>query len=256
MDNIQERNKRNWKWGLRIYMLVICGAGLCLALFFCGKARVQSNRSADTAKPVSGNVQEENGTGENTTEIVEEEKRIALTFDDGPHPVYTDQLLDGLAEREVKVTFFLLGTNIEGREEVVKRIAKEGHLIGNHTFDHVDITRLPQEEACAQIRKTSDLITGITGQEVEYIRPPFGNWAKELECEVMMLPIFWSLDTLDWSTKNTRRIVEKVVTSVEENDIILMHDSYESTVEATMQIIDLLKAEGYEFVTADQLILE
>ena len=91
---------------------------------------------------------------------------------------------------------------------------------------------------------------------MEYVRPPFGNWAQELEGEVTMIPIFWSLDTLDWSTKNTDRIVQKVVTSVEENDIILMHDSYESTVQAALRIVDLLMAEGYEFVTADQLILE
>ena len=186
----------------------------------------------------------------------DEEKKIALTFDDGPHPRYTEELLDGLAERNVKATFFLLGENIEGREDIVKRIAQEGHLIGNHTFYHVDITRLSQEEACEEILRTSDRITEITGQEVEYIRPPFGNWAKDLEGEVTMIPIFWSLDTLDWSTKNADRIVQKVVTSVEENDIILMHDSYESTVQAALRIVDLLTAEGYEFVTADQLILE
>ena len=103
---------------------------------------------------------------------------------------------------------------------------------------------------------TSEKITAITGQPVEYIRPPFGNWDKELECEVMMLPIFWSVDTLDWTTKNEDQIVQKVVTKIEENDIILMHDSYDSTVKAALRIVDLLQAEGYEFVTADELILE
>ena len=169
---------------------------------------------------------------------------------------YTEELLDGLAKRDVKATFFLLGQNIEGREEIIERMAKEGHLIASHTFYHVDITRLAQEEACREMQKTSGRITEITGQPVEYVRPPFGNWKKELECEVCMLPIFWTLDTLDWSTQNADRIVQKVVTSVEENDIILMHDSYKSTVEATLRIVDLLQAQGYEFVTADQLILE
>ena len=186
----------------------------------------------------------------------EETKKIALTFDDGPHPRYTEELLDGLAEREVKATFFLLGQNIEGREEIIERMAREGHLIGNHTYYHVDITRLSQREACREILDTSEKITAITGQPVEYIRPPFGNWDKELECEVMMLPIFWSVDTLDWTTKNEDQIVQKVVTKIEENDIILMHDSYDSTVKAALRIVDLLQAEGYEFVTADELILE
>ena len=185
-----------------------------------------------------------------------ETKKIALTFDDGPHPRYTEELLDGLAERNVKATFFLLGQNIEGREEIIRRMAEEGHLIGNHTYYHVDITKLEEEEACREILDTSEKITAITGYPVEYIRPPFGNWDKELECEVMMLPIFWSVDTLDWTTRNTDQIVQKVVTDIEENDIILMHDSYDSTVKAALRIIDLLQAEGYEFVTVDELILE
>ena len=185
-----------------------------------------------------------------------ENRKIALTFDDGPHPYYTEQLLDGLAERGVKATFFLLGCNIEGNEDVVRRMAEEGHLIGNHTWYHVDITTLSQEDACAEIQDTSRKITEITGQPVEYVRPPFGNWNKELECEVMMIPIFWSVDTLDWSTENADLIVQEVISEAEENDIILMHDSYKSTVEAALRIIDLLQAEGYEFVTADELILE
>ncbi len=185
-----------------------------------------------------------------------ETKKIALTFDDGPHRVYTEQLLDGLAERGVKVTFFLLGTNIDGKEDIVRRMAEEGHLIGNHTFYHVDITKLDSQEACREILDTSEKITAITGEPVEYIRPPFGNWDKELEGEVTMIPIFWSVDTLDWTTGNTDQIVQKVVTKVEENDIILMHDSYDSTVKAALRIIDLLTAQGYEFVTADELVLE
>lgn len=187
---------------------------------------------------------------------VQENKKIALTFDDGPHPYYTEQLLDGLAERGVKATFFLLGCNIEGNEEVVRRMAEEGHLIGNHTYYHVDITTLSQEEACAEIQDTSRKITEITGQPVEYVRPPFGSWSQELECEVMMIPIFWSVDTLDWSTRNADLLVQQVVSEVEENDIILMHDSYKSTIQAALRIVDLLQSEGYEFVTADELILE
>ncbi|HIT67148.1 MAG TPA: polysaccharide deacetylase family protein [Candidatus Merdisoma merdipullorum] len=208
----------------------------------------------------SAGIRAEESTGETVPVQAEaeplENRKIALTFDDGPHPYYTEQLLDGLAERGVKATFFLLGCNIEGNEDVVRRMAEEGHLIGNHTWYHVDITTLSQEDACAEIQDTSRKITEITGQPVEYVRPPFGNWNKELECEVMMIPIFWSVDTLDWSTENADLIVQEVISEAEENDIILMHDSYKSTVEAALRIIDLLQAEGYEFVTADELILE
>ena len=223
-----------------------------------GQERKEAAAAAEMAGPEeSAGIEKEAETEENGGESEpQEKKRIALTFDDGPHPYYTDQLLDGLAERGVKATFFLLGCNIDGNEEVVRRMAEEGHLIGNHTYYHVDITALSQEEACAEIQDTSRKITAITGQPVEYVRPPFGNWNRELECEVVMIPIFWTVDTLDWSTRNVDRLVEQVVSGVEENDIILMHDYYDSTVKAALRIIDILQAEGYEFVTADELILE
>lgn len=115
--------------------------------------------------------------------------RIALTFDDGPHPVYTPKLLDGLKERNVKATFFVVGKNIEGREDIIKRMDEEGHLIGNHTYDHVKITGLPEEEACAQITKTSELVKEITGKNTEFVRPPFGAWDKKLECGFEMFPV-------------------------------------------------------------------
>ena len=88
------------------------------------------------------------------------------------------------------------------------------------------------------------------------MRPPFGSWNRELECEVMLIPVFWSVDPLDWNTSNADRIVESVVSEAEDNDIILLHDSYKSSVAAALRIVDLLQAEGFEFVTADELILE
>lgn len=239
-----------WKRGLLVGVIGLAAVGAA--------AGIRDRQIEGGREMVMGDAsgEEEGAESRSGVELGEETKKIALTFDDGPHPRYTEELLDGLAERDVKATFFLLGQNIEGREEIIERMAREGHLIGNHTYYHVDITRLSQREACREILDTSEKITAITGQPVEYIRPPFGNWDKELECEVMMLPIFWSVDTLDWTTKNEDQIVQKVVTKIEENDIILMHDSYDSTVKAALRIVDLLQAEGYEFVTADELILE
>ena len=239
-----------WKRGLLVGAIGLTAVGVATGIH---TAEAENGRTMAMGEALG---EEGRAFGPQEETQVTETKRIALTFDDGPHPRYTKELLDGLEERKVKATFFLLGTNIEGNEEIVKRMAEEGHLIGNHTYYHVDITRLSQEEACQEILDTSERITDITGQPVEYIRPPFGNWDKELECEVMMIPIFWSVDTLDWTTKNVDQIVQKVVTDIEENDIILMHDSYDSTVKAALRIIDLLQAEGYEFVTADELLLE
>lgn len=182
--------------------------------------------------------------------------RIALTFDDGPHPVYTPKLLDGLKERNVKATFFVVGKNIEGREDIIKRMDEEGHLIGNHTYDHVKITGLLEEEACAQITKTSELVKEITGKNTEFVRPPFGAWDKKLECGFEMFPVLWSIDPLDWTTKNVDAVVQKVLSRAEENSIILLHDYYDSSVEAALKIVDALLERGFEFVTVDELVLE
>nr|WP_238723363.1 polysaccharide deacetylase family protein [Diplocloster agilis] len=182
--------------------------------------------------------------------------KIALTFDDGPHPVFTPELLDGLKERNVQATFFVIGKNVEGNEEIIKRMSDDGHLIGNHTFDHVEITKLSREEASDEIERTSELVEEITGSPTEYVRPPFGLWKDDLECGIQMIPVMWTVDPLDWTTGNSTNVVNKVVTKVKENDIILLHDYYESSVQAALRIVDILQKEGYEFVTVDELILE
>ena len=184
-----------------------------------------------------------------------QKKRVALTFDDGPHPSNTVLLLDGLRERNVKATFFLIGRNIPGNEAVVRRIYEEGHLIGNHTYDHVDLTSMGKEEACRQALETSRLVQEITGQGTEFIRAPFGAWNKELEACTGMNHVKWSVDPLDWTTENVTLITERVCETIEDGDIILLHDWYKSSVEAALQIVDTLLERGYEFVTVDQMIL-
>ena len=106
-----------------------------------------------------------------------------------------------------------------------------------------------------EINKTDELIAAITGQRVQYIRPPFGVWQRELENHLDVLPVMWTVDPLDWTTENVDEVVNKVVSQAKENDIILLHDCYKSSVEAALRIVDLLKAEGFEFVTVDKLFL-
>ncbi|MBS6397189.1 MAG: polysaccharide deacetylase family protein [Clostridiales bacterium] len=193
---------------------------------------------------------------ERTKEQEAEIKKIALTFDDGPHPVYTPQMLELLEEKQIPATFFLLGQNVEEHKELVKEIADGGHLIGNHTYHHVQITTLPAEQAYAEISETSELIENLTGKGTEYVRPPFGTWNEGLEAELDLIPVMWTIDTLDWTTANVDWIVEQVVEDAGENDIILMHDSYKSTVQAVERIVDLLEADGFEFVTVDEVIMD
>ncbi len=182
--------------------------------------------------------------------------KVALTFDDGPHPVYTPQLLDGLNERGVHATFFVVGKNILGNEALLKRMETEGHLIGNHTYSHVKLSELDIARACAEVEKTNALICEVTGKEPEFIRPPFGEWKKAMECSFEMIPVLWDVDPLDWTTKNTALVVERVLKDTKPGDIILLHDYYQSSVDAALEIVDALTERGYKFVTVDELILE
>ena len=217
------------------------------------------NKKESKTNRRDSNLQMESETRETISRILNEQiqtelPQIAITFDDGPS-VCTPALLDGLKERGVKATFFLVGENVETYPDIVKRIYEEGHLIGNHTYHHVQLTKIKEEEALKELEETNRLIEKITGNPVEYVRPPFGEFPKGLSAKISMIPVMWTVDPLDWSVKDTEKIVSKVVTQAKENDMILLHDCYGTSVEAALQIIDRLKEKGFEFVTADRLLL-
>lgn len=189
-------------------------------------------------------------------QIVSDVKRVALTFDDGPHPIYTEPLLDGLKERGVKATFFVTGENASLHPDIIKRMYEEGHLIGNHTYTHIELTKSNREKFKQELVKTNEVLQEITGAEVLYVRPPYGAWDKKLESELNMFPILWSVDPLDWCTSNSSCITQAVLKKVGENDIILMHDYYKPSVDAALTIVDELQKQGYEFVTVDKILFD
>jgi len=188
--------------------------------------------------------------------VEEGKKKIALTFDDGPHPHYTEQLLDGLKERDVKVTFFVTGEHASLHPDVIARMREDGHVIGNHTYSHMQLNRTNREEFKEELLRTNEVLEAITGEEVVYVRPPYGSWDKKLEEELNMFPVLWTIDPLDWCSDNVDSITGKVVSKAKENDIILMHDYYPTTVTAAFQIIDDLQKKGYEFVTVEEILFD
>lgn len=185
-----------------------------------------------------------------------EKPRAALTFDDGPHPAYTAELSKELAKRGVRASFFLIGERAEKNRETVMQLKKDGHLIGNHTYEHVNLTAVSEKEACSQILKTCNLIYEITGEFPNYVRPPYGRWDDRLDCDVELIPVFWTLDSRDWELKDADAVVKGVLSSVEAGDIILMHDCYRTSADAALRIVDEMTEQGYEFVTVDELICE
>ena len=198
------------------------------------------------------NLQKGNLQEENTFNV----KKVALTFDDGPHPVYTGQLLDGLKKRNVKVTFFVTGSNAALHEDIITKMHEDGHLIGNHTYNHIALNKNNRQVFRNELVQTNACIERITGEEVLYVRPPYGVWDKDLEKELNMIPVLWNVDPLDWCTDRPYVVVRNVIDKVKDGDIILMHDYYASSVTAALEIVDELTERGYEFVTVDELILD
>ncbi len=183
-------------------------------------------------------------------------KKIALTFDDGPHPYYTEQLLDGLKERGVVATFFVTGEHATLHPDVIQRIHDDGHLIGNHTYSHMQLQKNNREKFKEELLATSQVIEDIIEEEVVYVRPPYGTWDKAFEKELNMIPVLWTVDPLDWCSDNVAGITQKVVGVAKENDIILMHDYYDTTVTAALRIVDELLEEGYHFVTVEEILFD
>lgn len=226
-----------------------------LLFYFLGREHAGEREIKITAQKI----EEDNSI---TVEKVLEEReinetyKIALTFDDGPHPYYTEQLLDGLKERNVCVTFFVTGEHAKLHPDIIKRMYEEGHLIGNHTYSHIQLTKSNREKFKDELVRTSEVIQEITGGEVIYVRPPYGTWDKKFEEELDMIPVLWTVDPLDWCSHSASGIANKIVSKVHENDIILMHDYYDTSVTAALQAIDRLLEEGYEFVTVDEILFD
>ncbi len=183
----------------------------------------------------------------------ENNKIIALTFDDGPKEKTTSRLLDELKKRNVHVTFFALGRQIEQYPNILKRINDEGHLIGNHTYNHYNLSKLNDNMVKKELNNTSNLIFSITGNYPKYYRPSYGSISKRQIKKINLKLVKWTIDSKDWKYQNTKKIVNKVLNSVNnKNEIILMHDIYDTSIDAAIIIIDNLRTLGYKFVTIDE----
>ena len=183
---------------------------------------------------------------------------IAMTFDDGPHPVLTPRLLDMLKARGIKATFFLIGQNAAEYPDIVRRIAAEGHEIGNHTWNHPQLTKLSPAALREEIDRTSSTIAEIIGKPLHVMRPPYGatsdyinHWINR---EFGMKVVLWSVDPLDWKYRNSARVESQILAGARPGAIILSHDIHATTVAAMPDVFDSLLAKGYKFVTVSELI--
>lgn len=187
-------------------------------------------------------------------EIQPEMPVVAITFDDGPRDTTTARLLDELALREVPATFFLVGERIPGNEALVRRMRDEGHQIGVHTYDHVCITSLSRKDFDLQVGKTRSLLLEALGEGEFWLRPPYGIVDSSVVKWADGPIVLWSVDPEDWKDHDVGRIVASVLEHVEDGDIILMHDIYNASVDAAVQVVDGLLSKGYSFLTVEQLL--
>ena len=192
-----------------------------------------------------------------TAQMPEEiQKEIAITFDDGPKRGTTDVLLDGLKERNVSATFFLIGIQVSGLEDLVQRMDEEGHQIGNHTFSHVNLNTLDAYKQNEEITMCSQNIRQCVEREQVCVRPPYGEVNECLRAWIGAPLILWSVDTNDWTGKTADEIADYIVSEATAGDIILLHDIYENSVKGALMAIDRMQAQGYVFVTVEKMFAD
>lgn len=181
-------------------------------------------------------------------------KYVALTFDDGPSPRCTPQLLDGLRDLGAKATFFVVGCQAVKDPDIVRRIADEGHQVGNHSYDHAALDQLTPTQALADLEKNDALLRELLGDGDYWVRPPYGLLTDDEAARLTVPLVNWSVDTEDWRTKNCDKILDVIYRCTGDGDIVLLHDRYLNTVEATLKAIAHLQQQGYVFVTVSELL--
>lgn len=180
---------------------------------------------------------------------------VALTFDDGPRQGTTSRLLDGLRDRDASATFFLVGEQIEANQDLVQRMRREGHQVGNHTWSHCRLTENASPAVLAQeVDRTAALLETLLGPGSYWLRPPYGMVSPGAEAHIGVPLVKWSVDPKDWESRNTEMVVEAVLRDTVPNSIILLHDIYPTSVDAALEIVDVLQDRDYCFVTVEELL--
>ena len=197
----------------------------------------------DAARPAAG-----------PAELPAESRFVALTFDDGPRRDTTARLLDGLRERGASATFFLVGERLAGNEDLVLRMQAEGHQVGTHTWSHIRLDGTAPAAQLRDIQAAQNAVCKLLDTDSCWLRPPYGLIDPAVRTGVTVPMVHWSVDPRDWESRDTAMVVRSVLKDVQPGDIILLHDIYPSSVEAALQIVDALEAEGYWFVTVEELL--
>ncbi|ARD47150.1 hypothetical protein SporoP37_02740 [Sporosarcina sp. P37] len=181
------------------------------------------------------------------------DKKIALTFDDGPDPNYTMKILNILEKYDAKATFFMLGNRVNLYPSIAKEVADAGHEIGNHSWNHPSLTDVTDDELQSEVHDTSEIIWEVIGKPATVFRPPYGAVDNRVRESTKLPVVLWNLDTLDWDHHDPELMLEHVQKDSRNGSIILMHDIHKSTADGLEAILESLKSQGYKFVTVSEL---
>ncbi|WP_226581664.1 polysaccharide deacetylase family protein [Halobacillus litoralis] len=183
----------------------------------------------------------------------EEGKKVALTFDDGPHPEYTDEILDLLDRHEARASFFMIGKRVSFYPDMAREVAASGHEIGGHTWNHPRLSRLGAHQVEEQITSTQRMIKLVTGKQTELIRLPFGEApVSSYNHSVEAVP--WTVYSEKWSSQGPEKIAQDILSQVEDGSIVLLHELQNNTVETVKILLDKLSSKGYQFVAVSDLM--
>lgn len=180
-------------------------------------------------------------------------KTVALTFDDGPNGEKTNKIVNLLEQNKAHATFFMVGNRMEYGKETILNVLNKGNEIGSHSYNHKNMKRMKLENIISGEEKTNEIFHSITGRDLLYTRAPYGNVNNKIKENLNTIFINWNLDTEDWLHRDKDRIVKYVMDTVQDGDIILMHDLYDSTVDAVEELLPKLYAAGYQVVSVSEL---
>ena len=178
---------------------------------------------------------------------------VALTFDDGPYAPVGNRIMDSLEQHNGRATFFVVGSRVPSYQAEIKRMHNNGHEIGNHTYEHKYLNKLNAAQIRSQIDRCNQTVAAVTGEAPALVRLPGGNKNNTVLANINQPIIMWNIDTLDWKTRNAASSVQKVLGSVKDGDIVLMHELYTASGDAAVTLIPALTERGYQLVTVSEL---
>lgn len=226
-----------------------------VALWFVTAAAISAGQEPSSAKPQILSSPEPKTT---VSSVTVEGPFIALTFDDGPNEKLTPRLLDLLAQHHIHATFFVLGECVERNPDILKRAAREGHEIGNHSWSHPNLAKMSDESVRGQIKRTEELIAGTTGTRPTLFRPPYGSITAHqkhlVHDELGYQIILWDVDPLDWKNPGPTVVANRILKETRPGSIVLSHDIHAQTIEAMPRTLNELEAKGFKFLTVSELL--